>query len=187
MKQHANVTQLTRKLIFNSEIWKLHSPLFGAFVALMLAIGSSGLTGCGKTGFGGTPSDSNVSDAVKRYFEKSNVSLTGLKSIELPKPPDFAGLFDCDDKVTISDVRVVKRGKSFHDGSGENSVEGFPVRVHVNGIRIVGYSKWVGLKIVNVKSVNLPFEGEADFVIIFQQPDKTQVDEKPGVWVAQPN
>jgi len=193
MKLHTNITEGSRGFIFKSKMWKMGSSLIVSFAALMFAIGTGGLTGCGGGPSGsGTPSDPNVCDAVKRYCEHYDISLTGmLDSIKLPDRPVYpvsARLVAYGDKVTISDVRVVKRGKPFHQGSGEDSMEGFPVRVHVKGMRIAGYGNFTGSmgKIVHAKDVNLPFEGETDFVISFTAPDKTHVDAGPGEWVAHP-
>lgn len=192
MKVQTRVTETSRGITLRSNIRIMDSPFFRSFAALMLTIGSIGITGCGRGSSGaGTPSDSNIADAVKRRCEQGVP--TTIKVPDRPVYPPSDNLMDYGNKDTISDLRVVKRGETFCRGSGKNSVEWFPVRVHIKGMRVANYSKWEhgegkGFgEIVYAKSVNLPFEGEADFLIHFEPPDKTQVDAKPGKWVADPN
>jgi hypothetical protein len=142
------------------------------------------LAGCG----GGGPSDSNIHDAVQKYCEQgSNIAWSGGDSLKLPASPDLSGLLEHGSKIRISEVRVVKRGKPFHE-EGENSVKRFPVRVYVKGMKIQAYGKMKSDgTVVHAKDINLPFEGETDLVIEFKPPDKSQVDSGPGKWIAEPH
>lgn len=108
--------------------------------------------------------------------------------IKLPDRPAVAGLLNYGDQITISDVRVVKRGEPYDRGFGANPTKGFPVRVDFKGMRIASYGKMVGSmgEIVHDKDVNLPFEGQTDFDIERQPADRTKVDPGPGKWIASP-
>lgn len=155
------------------------------FTVLVYVIILGGITGCSRK-----PSDSNISDAVKGYCESSGGLYGMLNTIKLPdtQSQPVPGLFVSDERIKISDVRVVKRGKTFHSGSGENSLEGFPVRVYVKGIKIVDYSKFnkFNAGVEHINNINLPFEGETDFFVTFEPPDKSKVDPGEGKWIAQP-
>ena len=116
-----------------------------------------------------------------------------LNSIKLPDspetPPSSGVTKSGGSKITISDIRVVKRGKPFQAFSPAGSPsEVLPVRVSVKGVRVVEYVRVDpnSNMFVHDKDVRLPFEGETDFHIAFEPPDKAKVDPGPGKWVASP-
>ena len=149
----------------------------GGFFALVY------LTGCGG---GGGPTDSNIHDAIQQYCEAGNHLPESIKLPASPGQPN--NLLNTGSKVRISDIRVIKRGKLFYAQNG--NLKGFPVRVYVKGMRIDEYSKFIynaNGKMEHVKDVNLPFDGEGDFVLLFEPPDKSKVDPGPGKWIASPN
>ena len=152
-----------------------------AFTLLVSVVLLGGITGCSRR-----PSDSDISDAVKRYCEQPGQGEYAgtLRSIKLPASPRQRDLIDSA-SIKISDVRVVKRGKPFSAGGGE----GFPVRVYVKGMKIVEYRRFQGSEgsLVHVNDVNLPFEGETDLDITFLPPDRGKVEPGPGQWIVMAN
>ena len=152
-------------------------------VVAMIAVVFLGsvLAGCG----GGGPSDADIKQAVVTALQDNGIRDS---SIRLPQGRVLANLqLGQKEKITVTDFKVVKRGKPFTSGMGATGV--VPVRVFVRGttLRRHGARSDDVLVLKNIKETDLPFEYEGDFVTSFRPPDKTKVDAKPGEWVADPN
>ena len=155
--------------------------LIESFTALMLAIASSGLTGCG--GSPASASDSDIQNAVRAYYTETGIGVPD----EFVKIPKGMTCLRETEKITLTDIRVVKRGKPFQGIGGTGGGEALPVRVFVKGTTKKRYGSYNKDGIMQkIKQGDLPFEGEIDFQIQFEPPDKSKVEPGPGKWIAVP-
>jgi hypothetical protein len=148
---------------------------------MALAVALAGLIG----GCGG-PSNREVAEAVRRHCKSSGV----LSSLIKPPPGRYVPLRTYD-LVTFEEARVVKRGRRYTSSVGRRV---WPVRVHVAGTALAVHARVTDrtslgvlggvVGVTDLQRAKLPFEGDADFALWWEPPNKARVDPEPGRWEA---
>jgi hypothetical protein len=125
------------------------------------------------------PSEADINSAVRDYCDGKKDCLLPLA--KLPRGTAFSN----EVKITLTDLRLVKRGTLFRGQIGFNPDVGmFPVRVHLKGTAHGQYGTNKGMLITDLATGDAPIQGEMDFHVWFEPPDESKVEPGPGKWRA---